>query len=105
MRYTKENIIDGIYAKIDEASVSDGIKRKWRRKLVDYPEEVEQNVLEWLNDQPISEIDCHGESIKRVLDYENMGIEWFPCALEGFVNFKNSHYQVPSRVWQYVYQF
>ena len=92
MVYTKENIKEGIIAKINSINDEDadeGMKRIWRNKFVNYPIEVEQNVLEWINNQPITDIDCHGESIRRVLDIFELDDSWFPIVLENFILFKN----------------
>lgn len=96
MIYTKENIEEGIIAKINSINDEDadeGMKRIWRNKFVNYPIEVEQNVLEWINNQPITDIDCHGESIRRVLDIFELDDSWFPIVLENFILFKNSGFR------------
>lgn len=94
MKYTKENIIEGIYAKLDEMQgdpvLVEAAKQSYKKSLVNYPIEVEQNVLEWINDLPITAIDCHGTSIKKVLDGMELSIEFFPMVLENFIYFKET---------------
>ena len=98
--YTRENIIEGIYKKVDSIKdASDGLKSIWKKELVNYPIEVEQNVLEWINGEPISDIDCHGYSMRTVLNYIKRGDEWFPFVLESFIKYKNTNFMMPSIVY------
>ena len=95
MKYTSDNIKEGIIDKInsiDKTKADSGMKKNWCRKLINYPIEVEQNVLEWLNDEPITKVDCHGISIRHVLDACKLDDSWFPFVLENFISFKNNNY-------------
>lgn len=97
MVYTKENIMDGIYAKIDAMpNVDEADKEIWRRRLVQYPKEIEQNVLEWVNNLPITEVDCHGESIKKTMDRWGLDKDCIPSVINGFVKFKKGNFRTPS---------
>ena len=104
MKYTKENIIEGIYAKVDAMpDASEADKEFWKWKLVQYPIEVEQNVIEWVNGLPITELDCHGESIRRVLDFGGLDDTYFPSVLIGFIWFKSNDFMTNSIVYKTVY--
>ena len=101
MVYTKENIKEGIIAKINALDdYSEDSKRVFRSILMDYPIEVEQNVLEWINDLPITEVDCHGDSIKRVMDVFNLDISWFPVVLNNFIRFKNVNFCMTTVIYE-----
>lgn len=101
MKYTKENIKEGIIAKINSLDeLSEASKRVLRIELLDYPIEVEQNVLEWINNLPITEVDCHGESIKRVMNVFNLDISWFPVILEGFIRFKDTNFLMVTTIFE-----
>ena len=68
MKYTKENIIDGIKAKINTINEPEVIKRMFVEKISQYPVEIEQNILEWVNDKPLTKIECHGESLVEIIE-------------------------------------
>ena len=57
MKYTKENIAEGIKAKIDVINEPEVIKHKFVKKISEYPIEIEQNILEWINDEFLTNID------------------------------------------------
>ena len=95
MRYTKENIVAGIYAKIDSLdNISDRKKNIFKRKLPDYPKEIEQNVLEWINDLPLTDVDCHGESIIKVMKLFNLDNSAIPYLIKNFIDYKESNFRV-----------
>lgn len=101
MVYTKENIVEGIYAKIDamnELDVDD--KAFWKDRLMEYPVEIEQNILEWVNDYPITEVDCRGESVLRTMWAFDLDESWMPFIVDGFIKFKNSNFRVQSIIGQ-----
>lgn len=95
MQYTRENIIDGILTKIDSMhTISERQKNRLKKELVNYPIEIEQNILEWVNDLPITEVDCHGESIKHVMKIFDLTEEDVPYLIKNFINFKDSGFRV-----------
>ena len=98
MRYTKENIVEGIHAKLEEmygdSPMYKGFLKHMKQILPTYPTEVEQNVLEWLNGDEISDVDCHGISIKTVLSHPDAiaNID-FPHVLYNFIKFQKSGFK------------
>ena len=101
MRYTRENIWDGIEAKLslfrDGNESTERYLAICREFMQDYPKELEQNVLEWVNNEPITEIDCHGASIKGVMCAEKLSDLYFPMVVRNFKiyrdrNFKGGNY-------------
>jgi hypothetical protein len=60
---------------------------------MEYPIELEQNVLEWVNDLPLSEISCHGESINGVLKHMQWSNDCIPLVLNNFVLYKKGNYK------------
>ena len=95
--YTRENIIEGLDAKLDEIKAIDpeydGWCESYRDSIKNYPIEVEQNVLEWINNKPLTDIDCHGASIKKIMDAFNLPNWYFPAILDNFVAFKENNFQ------------
>ena len=102
MKYTKESIVEGLMVKIDSLNESLGLKNAWKKMIVKYPTEIEQNVLEWINDEPLSDIDCHGESIVQTMKTWNFSQNDIPAILCGFVMFKESGSRVSNHIWQAV---
>ena len=101
MKYTRENIQEGIIAKINSLNeLSEASKRVYRTVLIDYPIEVEQNVLEWINDLPITEVDCHGESIKNVMNVLGLDVTWFPSILKNFISFKHTNFLLYNTIYE-----
>jgi hypothetical protein len=97
VKYTKENIVDGIYAKLDRIFGSDpmykGVCEMFKVTLPEYPKEIEQNVLEWVNDEPFSEIDCHGISVKHVVEIKNLSDAHMPQVFENFITFQKNGFE------------
>lgn len=97
MRYTKENIVDGIYAKLDEIFKVDSIYKPvgdmFKLILINYPEEIEQNVLEWVNGDPLTEVDCHGVSIKDIVETRNLSDAHMPQIIKNFITFKKNGFK------------
>jgi hypothetical protein len=102
VKYTIENIIDGIYAKIDSMDIPDREKYLWKSKLQQYPNEISQNILEWINDLPITEVDCHGESIVKTMTVWDLDESWMPWVIDGFIKFKKSGFRVQSVIDQQI---
>ena len=102
MKYTKENIHQGVEEKINSLPISEIDKRFLLIKLKKYPQEIEQNVLEWVNDVPLTDIDCYGESIVRVMRLWGFSEKDIPQLICGFMSFKNSNWQMPNYIWQAV---
>lgn len=102
MEYTKENIQEGILNKISSLSCPDGDKRIFMATLPNYPKEIEQNILEWINDRPLTDIDCHGLSLSRILIDFNLDVTDIPTLVWSFIAFKNSNWRIPQKVWQTV---
>ena len=96
MKYTKENIIEGINAKLDEIVAKNpdltGICNVYRASLPNYPIEIEQNMLEWINDLPLTEIDCHGASIKGVMESRKLPDHFFPALVRNFITYKKYNF-------------
>ena len=93
MVYTIENIQEGINAKLE--SMRDGtgtmdryciLCKKW---LLNYPKEVEQNILEWVNNLPLSEVEYHGTSVKRVMQTKKLVDGDFPMVIRNFKMYKD----------------
>jgi hypothetical protein len=103
MKYTKQNIVEGIYNKLDamfeHEPMLHPMKELYKEKLVHYPKEVEQNVLEWINDLPLTEIDCYGVSIKGVMVDLELPDVWFPRVLSSFIDFMNSGFDDPYVIY------
>lgn len=96
MLYTKNNIIDGIYAKIDSLYEDENTRRMWKTFLPNYPKEIEQNVLEWVNNQPITHVDCYGESVLDIMDMWNIDESYMPEIINGFIHFAETKFTIPS---------
>ena len=92
MKYTKENIVEGIKAKIDVINEPEVIKHKFVKKISEYPIEIEQNILEWINDEFLTNIDCYGESIVNVVNMWNVPIDKLYLVFYGFTIFKESNF-------------
>ena len=67
MKYTKENIQEGIRATINALPITSIDKELLMFSIPQYPIEIEQNVLEWINNEPLTDINCHGESIVQTM--------------------------------------
>lgn len=52
----------------------------------DIPDEIIKNIEEWLNDEPFSEIDYYGLSIKKL---QNVDLLNNNCSIDYFLYFKN----------------
>ena len=110
MKYTRENILEGINKKLEEqygsgSHIDNAFLRLYKQRLPEYPIEVEQNVLEWINDKPITEVDCHGISIRYVMDCFNLSDDWFPLILRNFVTFKNDNFRNRSTCFINLYKY
>jgi hypothetical protein len=95
--YTIKNIHDGIDKKIE--SMRDGTEemdafctlcKAW---MENYPSEVEQNILEWINNIELSDIECHGTSIKRVMNTMDLTDDAFPMVIRNFKIFKERNFE------------
>lgn len=92
MKYTRENIKEGIYAKLKEIykeDCHDDFVEELTRRIVNYPIEIEPNILEWINGLPLSKIDCHGISIREIMDSMDLDESYIPTLIENFITFKN----------------
>lgn len=100
MRYTRENIVEGINAKLDElycgSETSATMKSIYSKSLLDYPIEIEQNILEWVNDEPFTYVDCHGISIKEIVDDLSLSKYKIPRLIKNFINFKACGFVGPA---------
>jgi hypothetical protein len=100
MKYTRENILEGINVKLEEwcwdKRIYGGLLKVYKQELPQYPIEVEQNVLEWINGEPITEVDCHGMSIRRVMDCFDLSDDSFPLVLRDFISFKKGGFRNQS---------
>jgi hypothetical protein len=94
MKYTRENIVEGINAKlnklVDENPILSPMCNVYRTILLNYPIEIEQNVLEWINNLPITKVDCHGISIKEVMERKQVKDVYFPIVVQNFIRFKDN---------------
>ena len=102
MKYTKENIAEGIKAKINSLQVDEGTKRGLLWCIPQYPKEIEQNILEWINNEPLTDVDCHGESIVRTMAMWNFTKDDIPQLICGFVAFKEGNFRISNHIWQAV---
>lgn len=102
MKYTKDNIKNGIIEKVNSMNVTEGEKEWLRMRLIQYPKEIEQNVLEWINDLPLTDIDCHGESILKTMAAWNINKDDIPYVINGFVSFAKRNFRVSDVIWQSV---
>ena len=97
MKYTKENIVEGIDARLNELHRnqpgSEHFCQACKIMMQDYPIEIEQNVLEWVNGLPISELDFHGTSIKRVMESRKLTDDFFPIVIKNFKNYKKNEFK------------
>ena len=97
MRYTKENIVEGINAKLDAMIAKDEILRTmceaFRPILPNYPIEVEQNVLEWVNGDPLTDIDCHGFSIAQTMEDGNLHETYFMLLIKNLIKYKEGDFK------------
>lgn len=93
IRYTKENIVDGINAKLDLIYGNDPNRKHFcemcKIMMNDYPVEIEQNILEWINGIPLTEIDVHGMSVKRVMAAFELTDDCFPLVVRNFKRYKS----------------
>lgn len=96
MKYTEKNIIDGINAKIDNMYSDSGMRQWYKYRLPQYPKEIEQNVLEWINDAPITEVDCHGESVLDIMNAWNLDTSYIPLIIDGFIKFAKTNFRTSS---------
>ena len=92
MVYTKENIFDGIEAKLnriaDDRPMLEPFCNAYRNVIMNYPIEIEQNVIEWINDVPLTEVNCHGISVKEVMDDYELPDHYFLVVVRNFSAFK-----------------
>lgn len=102
MQYTKENIQDGIMAKIEAMDITREEKLLLKMRLPKYPKEIEQNVLEWINDLPLTEVDCHGESIITTMRRWDFTEKDIPYIIDGFVAFAKRNFRASDVIWQSV---
>lgn len=102
MLYTKNNIIDGIYAKIDSLYEDENTRRMWKTFLPNYPKEIEQNVLEWVNNQPITHVDCYGESVLRIMNGLKLDESWIPQIINGFILFAETKFTYPAIIANFI---
>ena len=102
MKYTKENILEGIKNKINSLNTSEENKQWWIERISQYPVEIEQNILEWINNQPLTDVDCHGESVLKTMQMWDLNENDLPYILSGFTTFKEGHFRVSNHIWQTV---
>ena len=92
MKYTRENIVEGIKDKLIRLTNNDPNREPFRagslEMMRNYPIEIEQNILEWINDELLTEIDCGGVSVKHVMYHKNLSDIHFPIVVRNFSTFK-----------------
>ena len=94
-KFGKNDIIEGLFWKVIETNKEDDILYSiLLKKLLDYPIEIEQNILEWINNETLTEIDCHGESIVKWLECFNLTYAAIPLIIKAFVDYKDSNWRV-----------
>lgn len=98
MKYTVENIQEGIALKLDEL-FNDDLSKPTANVLKflfkEYPKEIEQNILEWINDMPFTDIDCHGQSFGHIATSMNLSKYQIPQLIENFIIFKQLNFNDP----------
>lgn len=99
MQYTRVNIQEGIRIKLQSLDLSEEYKEMLCEKICLYPAEIEQNILEWVNNQPLTPVDCHGVSIAQVIQQWNLPENAIPDIVLGFIYYQNSHWRIPQKVW------
>lgn len=92
--FLKEDIVEGIFWKVVMSDESDRSKPVLMKRLLDYPLEIEQNILEWINNKSLTEVDCHGESIVKWLECFNLTYEAIPLIIKAFISYKESRWRV-----------
>lgn len=102
MKYTKANIQEGIATKIKSLSIPDELKEFYIDSLQNYPNEIEQNVLEWVNNIPLTDVDCHGESIVKIMNLWGFTEADIHKIILGFQDFRDGDWQMPNYIWQAV---
>ena len=102
MTYTKENIQQGIQDKINSLHISKMDKDLLKLRIMRYPSEIEQNVLEWINNQPLSDIDCHGESILKIMNLWGFSEKDIPQLICGFGVYAKTDWTQAEVIWQEV---
>lgn len=102
MKYTKENITEGLQHKINSLPLTDMDKELLMLRIVHYPQEIEQNVIEWINGVPLTDIDCHGESIVKVMKLWKFSEQAIPYLICGFGVYAKSNWTSPDAIWQEV---
>ena len=100
MKYTRENILEGIKHKVNTLKCPDKMKIGLVDRLALYPIEIEQNVLEWVNNQELTHVDCHGQSITILMDKWNLTDEDIPKLICGFAAFKNDDFVSSDLIWK-----
>ena len=99
MKYTKENIQEGIVAKTKSLSLSEEYTDMLIQQLLQYPVEIEQNIIEWVNDIPLTQINCHEVSMQQVMAQWNLPDKAIPDLILGFINYQNTKWRIPQKVW------
>ena len=102
MKYTKENIQEGIKATINALPITSIDKELLMLSIPQSPIEIEQNVLEWINNEPLTDINCHGESIVKTMQAWGFSNKDIPQIICGFVDFKDSNWRISNHIWQAV---
>lgn len=100
MEYTRENILEGIRQKVKVLKCPDRMKIGLVDRLALYPIEIEQNVLEWINGQELTHVNCHGQSIKNLINEWHLSEEDIPKLICGFATFKNDDFNSPDLIWK-----
>lgn len=100
MKYTRENILEGIKHKVDTLKCPDQMKIGLVDRLVLYPIEIEQNILEWINNQELTDVNCHGQSIVKLMKKWHLSEEDIPKLICGFAAFKNDEFNSPDLIWK-----
>lgn len=97
MKYTKENIVEGINAKLDLMIEKDKILRgacnAFRDIITQYPIEVEQNVLEWINGDPLTDINYHGFSIAKTMKELELHESFFMLIIRNLICYRDSGFK------------
>jgi hypothetical protein len=96
MKYTRENIIEGIDAKLNQVfgqcPATRPLEDVYKEVLRNYPAELEQNILEWINGETISEINYHGISVREVMDDLSLEDCQIPRLFKNFIIYRNYNF-------------
>lgn len=96
MKYTKKDIPNILRQKVDSLGTHDAHKNLIFERIMRYPKEIEENILQWLNNEPITEIDCHGMSMKYVIDTCKLNDSDMLWLIDNFATYAERDFQVYS---------